>query len=106
MEGDYVLTTARDSDTATVKMEKKVPTLKECILSTMYLMEVAWIAILQLRFTYFLVSLNPWLHWRNIDGTCCVCMYVCVVCVCVCVCVCTCACVHACVCVCVCVCVV
>ena len=79
MEGDYVLTTSRDTDTATVKMEKKsVPTLKECILSTMYLMEVAWIAILQLRFTYFLVSLNPWLHWRNIDGTCCVCMYVCV----------------------------
>ncbi|XP_070181574.1 equilibrative nucleobase transporter 1-like [Littorina saxatilis] len=44
--------------------KKYMPTLRECVLSTMYIFEVAWIALLQLRFSYFLVSINPWLTHR------------------------------------------
>ncbi|XP_076456853.1 equilibrative nucleobase transporter 1-like isoform X2 [Babylonia areolata] len=38
-----------------------VPSLRDCLLSTMFLLEVTWMALLQLRFSFFLASFNPWL---------------------------------------------
>lgn len=67
---DDIVNTSRNANNTMDKAEKRpIPTLKECLLSTMYILEVAWIAILQLRFSYFLVSLNSWLTHRKTDGT-------------------------------------
>ncbi|KAL8576723.1 hypothetical protein ACOMHN_025196 [Nucella lapillus] len=39
-----------------------VPSLKECLLSTWFLLEMFWLALLQFRFSFFLAAFNPWLN--------------------------------------------
>lgn len=47
---------------APVKLEEvNLPSVRSCILSSMYLLHVTWFCIVQLRFYYFLSSLNSWL---------------------------------------------
>ncbi|XP_070183103.1 equilibrative nucleobase transporter 1-like isoform X2 [Littorina saxatilis] len=41
---------------------KKLPPIKSCIMSPTYYLHVIWLSILQLRFYYFLGSLNAWLN--------------------------------------------
>ncbi|ESO88987.1 hypothetical protein LOTGIDRAFT_228934 [Lottia gigantea] len=39
----------------------KLPPLRSCILSSTYILHVMWVCVLQLRFYYYIASLNPWL---------------------------------------------
>ncbi|KAK3091041.1 hypothetical protein FSP39_016706 [Pinctada imbricata] len=42
--------------------ESSKPSLRDSILSPLYIMHVFWLCILQLRFYYFIGTLNPFLH--------------------------------------------
>ncbi|XP_060065395.1 equilibrative nucleobase transporter 1-like [Ylistrum balloti] len=44
------------------KPERRHPSLKSCVLSDTFILHVFWVCILQLRFYYFLGSLNSYLH--------------------------------------------
>ena len=40
---------------------KELPSVISCVISPVYFLHVIWLSILQLRFYYFLGSLNAWL---------------------------------------------
>ncbi|XP_050393694.1 equilibrative nucleobase transporter 1 [Patella vulgata] len=42
--------------------EKKLPSLKSCLFSSTYILHVVWVCVLQLRFYYYIATLNPWLN--------------------------------------------
>ncbi|XP_076459274.1 equilibrative nucleobase transporter 1-like [Babylonia areolata] len=44
------------------KKEEQKESIKSCILSPMYCLHVLWMSILQLRFLFFIGSLNTWLN--------------------------------------------
>ncbi|KAK6187921.1 hypothetical protein SNE40_005841 [Patella caerulea] len=44
-----------------VEISKSLPTLKQCLLSQEYILQVYWFSVLQLQYFYFLSSMNPWL---------------------------------------------
>ncbi|XP_076459583.1 equilibrative nucleobase transporter 1-like [Babylonia areolata] len=57
---------AVNTETETLKekgqmQKKELPSLVSCIVSPVYWLHVVWLSILQLRFYYFLGSLNTWL---------------------------------------------
>ncbi|XP_048248236.1 equilibrative nucleobase transporter 1-like [Haliotis rufescens] len=52
----------KEESKAPLTSPPKLPTLFSCILSSSFILHVLWLSILQLRFYYFLSSLNPILN--------------------------------------------